>query len=107
MLKINNFIFQIEYSKEQECIIEADDPEGGWVDTHHYETGYGGLEERVSEMTLEEAQPTCLMKPNQSEDENDDDDDEEEAVDMEAFEISGMLDEQDKVHKFSFFIHLI
>ncbi|KAK2581208.1 hypothetical protein KPH14_008007 [Odynerus spinipes] len=84
---------QIEYSKEQECIIEADDPEGGWVDTHHYDMNLGGIDDRVTEMTLEENQPT------QSLDENDScegDEDDEEAADMEAFEISGMLDEQDK-----------
>ncbi|XP_035738703.1 ubiquitin-like-conjugating enzyme ATG3 [Vespa mandarinia] len=84
---------QIEYSKEQECIIEADDPEGGWVDTHHFDTTFGGIDDRVTEMTLEENQPI------QSLDENDScegDEDDEEAADMEAFEISGMLDEQDK-----------
>lgn len=47
-------------------------------------------------MTLEENQPI------QSLDENDScegDEDDEEAADMEAFEISGMLDEQDKVQE--------
>ncbi|XP_029053961.1 ubiquitin-like-conjugating enzyme ATG3 isoform X1 [Osmia bicornis bicornis] len=86
---------QIEYSKEQECIIEADDPEGGWVDTHHYDTTLSGIEERVTEMTLEEtqfSQPIGTVENN----ENDDDDDDEDAADMEAFEVSGMLDEQDK-----------
>ncbi|KAI4502821.1 hypothetical protein M0802_001865 [Mischocyttarus mexicanus] len=86
---------QIEYSKEQECIIEADDPEGGWVDTHHYDTTLGGIDDRITEMTLEENQ---LVQPLDENDfrEDDDDDDDEEAADMEAFEISGMLDEQDK-----------
>ncbi|XP_046144426.1 ubiquitin-like-conjugating enzyme ATG3 isoform X2 [Osmia bicornis bicornis] len=89
---------QIEYSKEQECIIEADDPEGGWVDTHHYDTTLSGIEERVTEMTLEEtqfSQPIGTVENN----ENDDDDDDEDAADMEAFEVSGMLDEQDKNRK--------
>lgn len=80
---------QIEYSKDQECIIEADDPEGGWVDTHHYDSTYGGLEERVSEMALDENQQNL-------EDDKNEDEDDEDAVDMEAFEVCGLLDEQDK-----------
>ncbi|XP_053987307.1 ubiquitin-like-conjugating enzyme ATG3 [Hylaeus volcanicus] len=88
---------QIEYSKEQECIIEADDPEGGWVDTHHYETSLGGVEERVTEMTLDESQHSQSIGGGENnEDDDDDDDDDEDAADMEAFEVSGMLDEQDK-----------
>lgn len=85
----------MEYSNEQECIIEADDPEGGWVDTHHYATSIAGLDERVTEMSLEET----LEEPSKSQDNVDEDDDDEDAADMEAFEISGMLDEQDKVWK--------
>lgn len=85
----------MEYSNEQECIIEADDPEGGWVDTHHYATSVAGLDERVTEMSLEET----LEAPAQTEDNEDDDEDDEDAADMEAFEISGMLDDQDKVAK--------
>lgn len=41
-------------------------------------------------MTLEETQPSQT-------DNADDDEDDEDAADMEAFEVSGMLDEQDKV----------
>ncbi|KAG6795435.1 ubiquitin-like-conjugating enzyme ATG3 [Apis mellifera caucasica] len=95
---------QIEYSKEQECIIEADDPEGGWVDTHHYDMSLSGIEERVTEMTLDETQLTQSIgteenngEENDDGDNNDDDDDDDEdAADMEAFEVSGMLDEEDK-----------
>lgn len=83
----------MEYSNEQECIIEADDPEGGWVDTHHYATSVAGLDERVTEMALEET----LGEPSQLQDNADEDEDDEDAADMDAFEISGMLDEQDKV----------
>lgn len=83
---------QMEYSNEQECIIEADDPEGGWVDTHHYATSLAGLDERVTEMALEET----LEESAQPHDNADEDEDDEDAADMEAFEISGMLDEQDK-----------
>ena len=45
--------FQMEYCDDQEKIIEADDPDGGWVDTHHFDTGASGLDDKVSEMTLE------------------------------------------------------
>ncbi|XP_060822911.1 ubiquitin-like-conjugating enzyme ATG3 [Bombus pascuorum] len=92
---------QIEYSKEQECIIEEDDPEGGWVDTHHYDSSLGGIEERVTEMTLDETQLSQSIGTEENngdnnEDDDDDDDDDGDAADMEAFEVSGMLDEQDK-----------
>ncbi|XP_043276647.1 ubiquitin-like-conjugating enzyme ATG3 [Venturia canescens] len=83
---------QIEYCDEQERIIEADDPEGGWVDTHHYDSSVGGVDEKVSEMTLDEAQSS----PTSADGDDDDEDEDEEAADMEAFEVSGMLDEQDK-----------
>ena len=45
-------------------------------------------------MTLEEAQPALSVNLTGD---LDDDEDDEEAADMEAFEVSGMLDEQDKV----------
>lgn len=60
------------------------------MDTHHYDISLAGLDERVTEMTLEETQPSQT-------DNADDDEDDEDAADMEAFEVSGMLDEQDKV----------
>lgn len=45
-------------------------------------------------MTLEEAQP---MTHGGAGDTDDDDEDDEEPADMEAFEVSGLLDEDDKV----------
>ncbi|XP_051159311.1 ubiquitin-like-conjugating enzyme ATG3 [Leptopilina boulardi] len=82
---------QIEYCDELEQIIEIDDPEGGWVDTHHYDPSLGGIDEKVTEMSLEET-----PQPSSSRVDLDTDEDDEEAADMEAFEVSGMLDEQDK-----------
>ncbi|KAJ4435697.1 hypothetical protein ANN_18313 [Periplaneta americana] len=79
-------VLKMEYCDDQEKIIEADDPDGGWVDTHHFDAGASGLDDKVSEMTLE----------SKDEDEDDDDEDDEEAADMEEFEESGLLDEQDK-----------
>lgn len=47
----------MEYCEEQEEIIEADDPDGGWVDTHHYGMGASGLDDKVAEMTLDPKVP--------------------------------------------------
>lgn len=44
---------QMEYSKDLERIIESDDADDGWVDTHHYESGETGLEDKVDEMSLD------------------------------------------------------
>lgn len=44
----------MEYSGDQEKVIEADDEDGGWVDTHHYVDGSSGShQEQASEITLE------------------------------------------------------
>lgn len=44
---------QMEYSDEQERIIESDGMDDGWVDTHHYDMSASGIEDKVQEMTLE------------------------------------------------------
>lgn len=54
-------------------------------------------------MTLDDA-PSPTVTSTDADD--DDDEDDEEAADMEAFEVSGMLDEQDKVEKI-FLHHLL
>lgn len=83
---------QIEYSDEQEKIIEADE-DGGWVDTHHLEP----LDEKISDMTLDSHNEDGNEVFEMKDDDNDDgDDDDGEAFDMEEFEESGLLDEQDK-----------
>ncbi|XP_040450203.1 ubiquitin-like-conjugating enzyme ATG3 isoform X2 [Falco naumanni] len=43
---------QMEYSDEQEAIIEEDDGDGGWVDTFH-NAGIVGATEAVKEITLD------------------------------------------------------
>ncbi|KAJ1520071.1 hypothetical protein ONE63_004297 [Megalurothrips usitatus] len=90
---------QMEYCDDHEKIIEADDPDGGWVDTHHY----AGLDEKVSEMTLDGKVESSGLSPASStnirtvpKEDDDDDDDDGEAADMEEFEESGLLDEDDK-----------
>lgn len=43
----------MEYSEDLERIIESDDADNGWVDTHHYDTSSSNLEDKISEMTLD------------------------------------------------------
>lgn len=66
---------QMEYSSEQEKVIDD------WVDTHHFAEKSTEVDDKVSEMTLDDEK-------------NDQEDDEdEEAVDMEDFVESGMLED--------------
>ncbi|GLG94621.1 hypothetical protein R5R35_004222 [Gryllus longicercus] len=88
---------QMEYCDEQEKIIEADDPDGGWVDTHHYDAGVSGLDEKVSEMNLEpkvDNTPNIdsVANNNASEEEEEE---EGEAEDMDEFDLD-QLDQQDE-----------
>ncbi|XP_042880314.1 ubiquitin-like-conjugating enzyme ATG3 [Penaeus japonicus] len=81
---------QMEYRSEQELVLESEgDPDGGWVDTHHFSDS-AILEEKVADMALEDKKASCA-----DDDEDEDDDDDEEAADMEAFEESGMLEQED------------
>ena len=73
----------MEYSSEQEKVIDAGDDEG-WVDTHHF-ADKSAIQEKVSEMKLEDE---VVVAQAEQEDESDD-----EAVDMEAFIESGMLED--------------
>lgn len=98
---------QMEYYGE-ETLVEENDQDGGWVETHHYNPGEGasssGLEDKVCEMTLDQSKvmdddaaadmddPCALQGAGDGE--NDDDDDGA-AVDMEEFEESGLLEEVD------------
>ncbi|XP_044726809.1 ubiquitin-like-conjugating enzyme ATG3 [Chrysoperla carnea] len=84
---------QMEYCDDHEQIIETDDNDGGWVDTHHFDNSADtGVEDKVSEMTLDNAKDT------DEEDNNEDsDEDDEEAADMEEFEESGMLESDQAV----------
>jgi len=74
---------EIEYIDNHEKVIETEDADGGWVDTHHY----SNLVEQVEEMTLnnkdcKEENTNQLNKVHSSDDE---DDEEEEAGDMDEF----------------------
>lgn len=48
-LKALHWIFQIEYCDDKEKVIEDEhDADGGWVDTHHYDSaGSPTVEEKV------------------------------------------------------------
>jgi len=75
---------QMEYRGELEKVLDSEDPEGGWVDTHHFqETDPTALANTVKEMVLEE--PAVDVQ--------DEDSEAEEAIDMEDFVESGMLEE--------------
>ncbi|XP_050699923.1 ubiquitin-like-conjugating enzyme ATG3 [Eriocheir sinensis] len=92
---------QMEYRSEQELVLESEnDPDGGWVDTHHFSDS-AALEEKVADMSLEDKKTTKNGTLNSAngddgdDDDDDDDEDDEEAADMEAFEESGMLEQED------------
>jgi len=77
---------QMEYKASQELLLDSEDPEGGWVDTHHFAEDGGELAQAadgVKEMVLED-------KPAAGGDEEESDD---EAIDMEDFVESGKLEE--------------
>lgn len=100
---------QMEYVGE-ETIIENENGQGeGWVETHHYDATTSGLEDKVSEMTLDNNKNddddlAADMEDNNADDDNGDDDDEGEAADMEDFEESGMLEMVDPVCNLSVII---
>lgn len=88
---------QIEYCEDNEKVIEDEnDAEGGWVDTHHYDSaGSPTVEEKVCEMTLEAADQDSDGDEAGGDRDDDEDDEDGEAEDMEQFQESGLLDEVD------------
>jgi ubiquitin-like-conjugating enzyme ATG3 len=80
---------EIEYTEEHEKLIEPDDAEGGWVDTHHY----APLTEKVQEMTLGEKRSVGKNAPAPKSSATDEDDEDDEGGDMEDFIESGLIDE--------------
>jgi len=90
---------QIEYAEEQEKIIEADDGDGGWVDTHHFavDNPFSDVQQKFTEMALHEKEGSQQSQfiAKESGDDAEDDDDDGEPLDMEAFEQSGMLEAED------------
>lgn len=79
----------MEYDAEQEKILDEGDDEGGWVDTHHFESA---IEQKICDMSLEannDEAPGTSSAPVAA------DDEEDVALDMEEFEAAGLLDEED------------
>lgn len=87
------------HQEDQEKVIEEEnDADGGWVDTHHYaDPQMGQGQEAVSDMTMDtkDKEESTGGEITSAKDDDDDDDDDGEAMDMEAFEESGMLEEED------------
>lgn len=78
---------QMEYKANQELVLDTEDPEGGWVDTHHFAEDGGEITkvtEGVKEMVMEEREATEDAAGEESD---------EEAIDMEDFVESGKLEE--------------
>nr|CAG4644175.1 EOG090X0AKX [Lepidurus arcticus] len=85
----------MEYSDDNEKVLYADDGEGGWVDTHHYsEASAENLAQKMTDVNIREEEPAALMLDNVLA--SDDDEEDGEAADMDDFEQSGMLEEQDE-----------
>ncbi|KAM6384457.1 ubiquitin-like-conjugating enzyme ATG3 isoform 2-T2 [Alca torda] len=85
---------QMEYSDEQEAIIEEDDGDGGWVDTFH-NAGIVGATEAIKEITLD-SKDNIKIPERSASCEDDDEEDEGEAADMEEYEESGLLETDDQ-----------
>lgn len=88
---------EIEYLDNNEKVIETEDPDGGWVDTHHY----SNLVEHIEEMTLnnspEEVKENKIKLDNKSKNngQEDSEDDDEDAGDMDQFMADDEIEEQD------------
>ena len=91
---------QMDYSPEQEKVIDdAGDDGEGWVDTHHFAEKTSTLDEKVSEMKLEDDDENEVAADEEGSD--------EEAVDMEAFVESGLLEVFGKIILFFLFSYLV
>lgn len=87
---------EMEYTDHHEELLETDDEDGGWIDTHHYsDSAVAAIADQVHEMTVEPKE--TISKPVvENDDDDEEDEDEEEALDMDAFIQSGMLENEDK-----------
>lgn len=77
---------------EQEKILDEGDDEGGWVDTHHFESA---IEQKICDMSIEAVTSDDKKHGAAVANSGGGDEDEDVALDMEEFEASGLLDEED------------
>ncbi|CAH8632860.1 unnamed protein product [Heterobilharzia americana] len=86
-----------DHSEEFEKVLEEEDGDGGWVDTHHYATKYGDINLEIGKMNDMTVSPVSKSdnQVNRDDKHTISDCDDEEDEDMEAFLQSGMLDECD------------
>ncbi|KAK2151720.1 hypothetical protein LSH36_353g01064 [Paralvinella palmiformis] len=84
------------HQEEHEKVIEEEDGEGGWVDTHHFATLNQG-QEVIPEMEIDgkAGDSPSLGREHSQKGDDVEEEDEEEAEDMEAYEESGMLESED------------
>ncbi|XP_039263722.1 ubiquitin-like-conjugating enzyme ATG3 [Styela clava] len=82
---------EIEYDDKNEAVIEEQDDDGGWVDTHHHFSGeLDKVQEEVQEMTMSDSK-----KDSNKNDDDESDEDDDEALDMEDFAEKLEADEDD------------
>lgn len=105
----------MEYTGEQERIIESDDADGGWVETHHgYSSGVDDVDDKVLNQvqldffTLDFFYQVAEMTLDSHHSETnavdfDEDDDDDEAVDLEEFEARGCFDDSVSKNEFDLF----
>lgn len=93
---------QMEYVGEETIIENENEPDDGWVETHHFDASSSGLEDKVHEMTLDgnkNDDAAADMDESAIDGEGNGEDDDVEAADMEDFEESGMLEMVDPVRQ--------
>lgn len=78
----------MEYSDDNEKVLDPEDPEGGWVDTHHFALPT----EQVGEMTLDPPSMSSKSRPGTTVAEDDEDEDDE-VCDMEEFVEKGLVED--------------
>ncbi|VVC44814.1 Autophagy-related protein 3,Autophagy-related protein 3, N-terminal,Autophagy-related protein 3, C- [Cinara cedri] len=91
---------QIENCEVQENIVEDEDGDEGWVETHHLDSSLSPLCGEMSEVSFEDNNSKNENQKNDYDTDNDDDD-EGEAVDMDSFVENGFLEDNDSIAVYS------
>jgi len=84
----------MEYAQEQEKVIDSDDVDSGWIDTHHY--ALDGVSDKVKEMVLEHRSESQIEKDKCNTLESGVEEEEDAPpLDMEEFAEKGELEDDD------------